>query len=127
MRTKEMRKGENSTEEKRRKQQKTVVVYDTLRHRKRIKNMTIIEFIEKMAMIKKKEGDLLIEKTRHHLDRIQIEKEGEQEESRIENEAGVDKIRRKKVKRKGKKRKEKEGKKEKNGKEETKREKNRKR
>ena len=54
MRTKEMRKGENSTEEKRRKQQKTVVVYDTLRHRKRIKNMTIIEFIEKMAMIKKK-------------------------------------------------------------------------
>ena len=54
MRTKEMRKGENSTEEKRRKQQKTVVVYDTLRHRKRIKNMTIIEFIEKMAMIKKR-------------------------------------------------------------------------
>ena len=41
-------------EEKRRKQQKTEVVYDTLRHRKRIKNMMIIEFIKKMAIMKKK-------------------------------------------------------------------------
>ena len=56
MRWEQKRWGKERTARKKREENnKNIgIVYDTLRHRKRIKNMMIIEFIEKMAIRKKK-------------------------------------------------------------------------